>query len=79
MSEQTGRNGGAGMIEGAGMTEGTSMRGAGEAGARLTGRGLRVGYHDRTILHELDIDIPDGSFTVINERNNLTKTYPPRK
>ena len=67
-------SGDAGPIEGAGMTEGTSMRGAGEVRARLTGRGLRVGYHDRTILHELDIEIPDGSFTVIVGPNACGKS-----
>ena len=42
--------------------------------ARLSGRGLRVGYHERTILHELDIDIPNGSFTVIVGPNACGKS-----
>ncbi|WP_199176591.1 ABC transporter ATP-binding protein [Subtercola sp. Z020] len=41
---------------------------------RLAGRGLRVGYDKRTIIHDLDIDIPDDSFTVIVGPNACGKS-----
>ncbi|WP_166153036.1 ABC transporter ATP-binding protein [Occultella kanbiaonis] len=43
-------------------------------GARLQGRGLVVGYDDREVLHELDVQIPDGAFTVIIEPNACGKS-----
>ena len=42
--------------------------------SRLSGRGLQVGYEQRTVLHELDIDILDGSFTVIVGPNACGKS-----
>ncbi|MFT3716409.1 MAG: ABC transporter ATP-binding protein [Gordonia sp. (in: high G+C Gram-positive bacteria)] len=42
--------------------------------ARLTGTGLRVGYGDRTIIDDLDVAIPDGSFTVIVGPNACGKS-----
>ena len=42
--------------------------------ARLTGGGLRVGYGDRVILSELDVEIPDGSFTAIIGPNACGKS-----
>ena len=41
---------------------------------RLAGRRLRVGYDRRTILDELDIAIPDDSFTVIVGPNACGKS-----
>lgn len=41
---------------------------------RLSGNGLRVGYGDRTIITDLDVDIPDGSFTVIVGPNACGKS-----
>ncbi|MBD8465539.1 ABC transporter ATP-binding protein [Plantibacter sp. CFBP 8798] len=41
---------------------------------RLAGTGLRVGYDQRTIIHELDIAIPDDSFTVIVGPNACGKS-----
>ncbi|MBD8518044.1 ABC transporter ATP-binding protein [Plantibacter sp. CFBP 8804] len=41
---------------------------------RLAGSGLRVGYDQRTIIHELDIAIPDDSFTVIVGPNACGKS-----
>lgn len=41
---------------------------------RLTGAGLRVGYGDRTIIADLDVAIPDGSFTVIVGPNACGKS-----
>ncbi|WP_425472445.1 ABC transporter ATP-binding protein [Subtercola boreus] len=41
---------------------------------RLAGRNLRVGYDRRTIIHELDIEIPDDSFTVIVGPNACGKS-----
>jgi ABC-type cobalamin/Fe3+-siderophores transport system ATPase subunit len=42
--------------------------------SRLSGQGLQVGYDQRTVLHELDLDIPDGSFTVIVGPNACGKS-----
>ena len=42
--------------------------------SRLSGEGLQVGYDQRTVLHELDIDVPDGSFTVIVGPNACGKS-----
>ncbi|WP_174791023.1 ABC transporter ATP-binding protein [Occultella kanbiaonis] len=47
---------------------------AAAAGARLQGRGLVVGYDDREVLHELDVQIPDGAFTVIIGPNACGKS-----
>ncbi|WP_084436463.1 ABC transporter ATP-binding protein [Aldersonia kunmingensis] len=44
------------------------------APARLVGRGLVVGYDDHTIIDGLDVDIPDGSFTVILGPNACGKS-----
>ena len=41
---------------------------------RLAGSGLRVGYDQRTIIHELDLAIPDDSFTVIVGPNACGKS-----
>jgi ABC-type cobalamin/Fe3+-siderophores transport system ATPase subunit len=41
---------------------------------RLAGTALRVGYDQRTIIHELDIAIPDDSFTVIVGPNACGKS-----
>ena len=41
---------------------------------RLEAHGLRVGYDQRTIIHELDIAIPDDSFTVIVGPNACGKS-----
>lgn len=45
-----------------------------ETAARLTGSGLRVGYGQRTIIADLDVLIPDGSFTVIVGPNACGKS-----
>lgn len=42
--------------------------------SRLAGTDLRVGYDQRTIIHELDIAIPDDSFTVIVGPNACGKS-----
>ncbi|HXH33330.1 MAG TPA: ATP-binding cassette domain-containing protein [Plantibacter sp.] len=42
--------------------------------SRLSGSDLRVGYDQRTIIHELDIAIPDDSFTVIVGPNACGKS-----
>ncbi|RFA15407.1 hypothetical protein B7R21_05175 [Subtercola boreus] len=44
------------------------------APVRLAGLGLRVGYDKRTIIHGLDIQIPDDSFTVIVGPNACGKS-----
>jgi iron complex transport system ATP-binding protein len=54
------------------MTDTTTADGA--PASRLAGSGLRVGYDRRTILHELDITIPDDSFTVIVGPNACGKS-----
>ncbi|AZG44493.1 ABC transporter ATP-binding protein [Gordonia insulae] len=41
---------------------------------RLVGSGLQVGYDDNTILSDLDVVIPDGSFTVIVGPNACGKS-----
>ncbi|MFI1460755.1 ABC transporter ATP-binding protein [Nocardia carnea] len=41
---------------------------------RLTGTDLRVGYGDRTVLADLDVVVPDGSFTVIVGPNACGKS-----
>jgi ABC-type cobalamin/Fe3+-siderophores transport system ATPase subunit len=41
---------------------------------RLAGSGLRVGYDQRTIIHELDLAIPGDSFTVIVGPNACGKS-----
>lgn len=45
-----------------------------ESPTRLAGHGLRVGYDKRTILHELSIEIPADSFTVIVGPNACGKS-----
>ncbi|RKS74785.1 iron complex transport system ATP-binding protein [Actinomadura pelletieri DSM 43383] len=42
--------------------------------ARLTGTGLRLGYDGRTIVENLDVVVPDGSFTVIVGPNACGKS-----
>ncbi|GAA3948241.1 ABC transporter ATP-binding protein [Gordonia caeni] len=44
------------------------------ASTRLAGTGLRIGYGDRTIISDLDVEIPDGSFTVIVGPNACGKS-----
>ncbi|MFD4404676.1 ABC transporter ATP-binding protein [Nocardia sp. NPDC058499] len=41
---------------------------------RLTGTDLRVGYGERTVLADLDVVVPDGSFTVIVGPNACGKS-----
>lgn len=41
---------------------------------RLTGTGLRVGYGDRVVVDGVDIDIPEGSFTIIIGPNACGKS-----
>ncbi|WP_280418704.1 ABC transporter ATP-binding protein [Nocardia carnea] len=41
---------------------------------RLTGTDLRVGYGDRAVLADLDVVVPDGSFTVIVGPNACGKS-----
>lgn len=41
---------------------------------RLTGSGLRVGYGERTVIADLDVVVPDGSFTVIVGPNACGKS-----
>lgn len=42
--------------------------------SRLEGRGLRVGYEKRTVLHSLDVAVPPDSFTVIVGPNACGKS-----
>ena len=42
--------------------------------SRLQARNLTTGYDDRAIVHDLDIDIPTGSFTVIIGPNGCGKS-----
>lgn len=51
-----------------------SGHGAGYSGDRLAGEHLRVGYDQRTIIGDLDVSIPDGSFTVILGPNACGKS-----
>ncbi|WP_309053605.1 ABC transporter ATP-binding protein [Streptomyces sp.] len=49
--------------------------GAGTAGGgRLAARGLTLAYEDRTVVHELDLAIPDGKVTVIVGPNACGKS-----
>ena len=41
---------------------------------RLTARGLTLAYEDRTVVHELDLSIPDGLVTVIVGPNACGKS-----
>ncbi|MDF2442052.1 MAG: iron-siderophore transport system ATP-binding protein [Subtercola sp.] len=52
----------------------SSTPAGGRAAVRLAGQGLQVGYDRRTILHGLDIQIPDDSFTVIVGPNACGKS-----
>ncbi|MFD7441496.1 ABC transporter ATP-binding protein [Streptomyces sp. NPDC059909] len=42
--------------------------------SRLTARGLTLAYEDRTVVHELDLAIPDGQVTVIVGPNACGKS-----
>ncbi|MEU9604931.1 ABC transporter ATP-binding protein [Streptomyces sp. NPDC048057] len=42
--------------------------------SRLTARGLTLAYEDRTVVHELDLAIPDGAVTVIVGPNACGKS-----
>lgn len=44
------------------------------ATGRLTGTDLRVGYGERTVIADLDVVVPDGSFTVIVGPNACGKS-----
>ncbi|MGW0181548.1 ABC transporter ATP-binding protein [Nocardia sp. NPDC003345] len=44
------------------------------APGRLTGTDLRVGYGERTVIADLDVVVPDGSFTVIVGPNACGKS-----
>ncbi|MGA4841180.1 ABC transporter ATP-binding protein [Streptomyces sp. G45] len=44
------------------------------APARLTARGLTLAYEDRTVVHDLDLAIPDGRVTVIVGPNACGKS-----
>ncbi|GAA5054553.1 ABC transporter ATP-binding protein [Nocardia callitridis] len=45
-----------------------------QTSGRLTGADLRVGYGDRTVIADLDVVVPDGSFTVIVGPNACGKS-----
>ena len=45
-----------------------------DTGARLTGEGLTLAYDRRTIAEDLDVVVPDGSFTVIVGPNACGKS-----
>lgn len=45
-----------------------------DAPGRLTGTDLRVGYGERTVIADLDVVVPDGSFTVIVGPNACGKS-----
>ena len=68
-------------------TDSASTRSEGPDG-RLAGSGLQVGYGETTIISELDLVVPDGSFTVIIGPNacgkstllrSLSRLLPPHK
>ncbi|MFD8973267.1 ATP-binding cassette domain-containing protein, partial [Streptomyces sp. NPDC059593] len=42
--------------------------------SRLTARGLTLAYEDRTVVHELDLAVPDGKVTVIVGPNACGKS-----
>jgi len=44
------------------------------SGARLRAEGLTLGYDERTVLRDLDVTVPDGSFTVIVGPNACGKS-----
>ena len=44
------------------------------ATGRLTARGLTLAYEDRTVVHELDLTVPDGQVTVIVGPNACGKS-----
>ncbi len=46
----------------------------GEAGARLRARQLTLAYEERTVVRELDLDVPDGKVTVIVGPNACGKS-----
>ncbi|WP_328394276.1 ABC transporter ATP-binding protein [Nocardia sp. NBC_00416] len=52
----------------------TSNAISGDGAGRLTGTDLRVGYGERTVLADLDVVVPDGSFTVIVGPNACGKS-----
>jgi iron complex transport system ATP-binding protein len=47
---------------------------AADAGARLRARELTLAYDDRTVVHELDLAVPDGKVTVIVGPNACGKS-----
>ncbi|WP_432008554.1 ABC transporter ATP-binding protein [Streptomyces bacillaris] len=48
--------------------------GAAEPGSRLSARALTLAYEDRTVVHELDLAMPDGQVTVIVGPNACGKS-----
>ncbi len=50
------------------------MSGADDAGGRLRAENLTLAYEDRTVLADLGVQIPDGSFTVIVGPNACGKS-----
>ncbi|WP_145499384.1 ABC transporter ATP-binding protein [Streptomyces sp. CFMR 7] len=48
--------------------------GAAEHGSRLSARALTLAYEDRTVVHELDLAVPDGQVTVIVGPNACGKS-----
>ena len=42
--------------------------------SRLSGSGLRLAYDDRVVVDDLDVEIPDGSFTVVVGPNACGKS-----
>ncbi|GAA3901406.1 ABC transporter ATP-binding protein [Streptomyces gulbargensis] len=55
-------------------TKGGAGTAAGAGGGRLAARGLTLAYEDRTVVHELDLAIPDGEVTVIVGPNACGKS-----
>ncbi|MGX2995436.1 ABC transporter ATP-binding protein [Streptomyces sp. JNUCC 64] len=57
------------------MKDGAGRPGrGGEAGARLRARQLTLAYEERTVVRELDLDVPDGKVTVIVGPNACGKS-----
>ncbi|MEU3263232.1 ABC transporter ATP-binding protein [Streptomyces bacillaris] len=48
--------------------------GAAQHGSRLSARALTLAYEDRTVVHELDLAVPDGQVTVIVGPNACGKS-----